>query len=146
MQESAPARNLLQDYYTSAIKGGPEAYRAISPQVDFAKQQFQNARQTLDKGVPAGGARARGYKQLATAEAGTVSGLFKDKINEILGRLQQMSEFGTSSGLQATGGISSAGTALGELAAQRANAVASGVGGVAGALGTYFGLKTLAPH
>jgi len=125
------------------IQGGPQAYSLIAPQVDFTKQQFQNARQTLNAGVPAGGARARGYQQLAQAEAGTVSGLFKDKINEILGRLQQLSEFGTSTGLQATGGISGAGSALGELAAQRAQAVASGLGGIAGAFGTYFGMKGL---
>lgn len=99
----------------------------------------------MDQGVPAGGARQRGYKALATAEAGTVSGLFRDKINEILGRMQQLSEFGTQAGLQATGGVSSAGDSLAQLSAARANAVASGFGGVAGALGTYFGMKGMAP-
>jgi hypothetical protein len=139
--EAAPARKLTQDYYTSVVKGGPEAYKAISPQVDFTKTQFRQARKQLDAGVPAGGARQRGYQQLAGAEAGTISGLFRDKINEILGRLQESGQFGTQAGISATGGVAGAGESLARLAASRANAVAGGLGGIAGALGTYFGMR-----
>lgn len=138
---AAPANKTVQDYYTSALKGGPEAYKMVAPQVDFAKRQYQNARTSLNEGVAPGGARQRGYKQLASGQAGTISGLFRDKINEILQRLQQMGQFGTQAGLQATGGVQSSGQGLGELAAARANAVAGGLGGIAGAFGTYFGMK-----
>lgn len=123
------------------MKGGPEAYKLIAPQVDFTKRQFANARKTVDEGVAPGGARQRGYKQLAGAEASTVSNLFRDKINEILARLASFSQFGTQSGITATGGVQTAGQGLGELAAARGQAVAGALGGVGSALGTYFGIK-----
>lgn len=123
------------------MKGGPEAYKAIAPQVDFTKRQFANAKTTLNEGVAPGGARERGYRQIAQGQASTISNLFRDKINEIVARLAAFSTGNTQSGITATGGISNAGTALGELAAARGNAVAAGIGGVAGALGTFAGLK-----
>ena len=91
--------------------------------------------------MPAGGARSRGYKRLAEAEAGTVSRLFSDSISEILSRLQQMSQFGTGATLNANQGVAASADALGQLSAARANAYAGGLGGIAQAFGTYFGMR-----
>lgn len=139
--EAAPQRQLVGDYYSNVVKGGPGAYKLIAPQVDFTKRQFSNARRTMDQGVAPGGARQRGYKQLASAEAGTVSNLMRDKINEVLARLASFSQFGTQAGISSTGGVMGAGQGLAELSAQRAAAAAQGLGGVAGALGTFFGMR-----
>lgn len=135
----------MADYYGGIIKGGPEAYKAIAPQVDFTKQQFQNARKSLAQSAPAGGAYASGSRVLASNQAQTVSGLYRDKINEALQRLQEMGTSETSAGLTATGGVQAAGQGLGELAAARAQAIASGIGGISGAFGTFAGLHAAAP-
>lgn len=139
--ESAPQRKEASDYYSAIVKGGPQAYTAIAPQVDFAKQQFANARRTQAQTAPAGGAQTAGNRQLASNEASTVSGLYRDKIGEALQQLTQLGEFGTQGELSATGGITSTSQALAQLSAMRAQAVASGVGGIAGSIGTYFGMK-----
>lgn len=141
IREAGPARKQVQDYYSTAIRGGPEAFKLIAPEVNFTKRQFANARQTMDEGVAPGGARQRGYKQLASAEASSISKLMSDKINEVLARLASFSQFGTQAGIQSTGGMSSAGQALGELAAARGAAVASGVGGIAQGAGMFFGSR-----
>jgi hypothetical protein len=137
--ESAPQRSLLSDYYQGVIKGGPAAYKAISPQVDFAKTQFANARRQINNTAPIGGAVPQARTNLATSEAQTISGMFRDKIQEALQGLQQLSEFGTSGGLQATGGVSNVGSALGQLSAQRLGAWTGALGGIGQALGSYFG-------
>jgi len=139
--ESAPARQLAQQTYTNIVRGGPEAYRSIAPQVDFAKQQFANARRTLAQTTPAGGASAAGNRALAGTEAQTISNLYRDKLNEALAGLTQSGQFGTQAGLGALGGQAGVAQTLAGLGASQSEAWAQGLGGLAGAIGTFFGLR-----
>lgn len=139
--EAAPARQQVGDYYSSIIKGGPAAYKSISPQVDFTKQQFANARRTVANSAPAGGGYMGANRTLAANQAQTVSNLYRDKINEALQGLQRQGEFGTQAGLSANGGVEQAGQGLGQLSAQRLAGWMSGLSGISGAVGTYFGTK-----
>lgn len=125
--------------YSNILKGGPAAYNSISPQIDFAKQQFSNARRTLRDTVPAGGAWQGANRELAGTEAQTISNLYRDNINNALQGLAGFSQANTQGSLNATGGVSTSAQALAQLAAQRAQAFNAGLGGIAGALGTAFG-------
>lgn len=118
------------------------AYRTIAPAVDFTRQQYSNARRTLRDSAPAGGAYQAGQRSLARDEAGTVSNLYRDNLMNAIQGLAAFSQANTGAGINATGGVSSAASSLGQLAAQRAAAISSGLGGIAGAVGTYFGMKT----
>lgn len=139
--EAAPQRDLVGQSYSNIIKGGPLAYRTIAPAIDFTKQQFANARRTLRDTVPAGGAWQGGNRQLAAQEAQTTSNLYRDNLMNAIQGLAGFSQANTGAGISATGGVSSAASSLGQLAAQRAQAISSGLGGIAGAVGTYFGMK-----
>ncbi len=133
---------MLGDYYSRVIKGDKaETYKAIAPQVDFAKTQFANARRTVNQSVPAGGAAPAAHANLAATEAQTISSMFRDKIQDALEKLQQLAEFNTSGGMTANTGVATTGSQLGQLANQRLGAWMSGLGGISGALGTYFGMK-----
>ena len=143
--EAAPQRNLVGQSYTDIIKGGPLAYRTIAPAVDFTKQQFSNARRTLRDTAPAGGAFQAGNADLARTEAQTVSNLYRDNLMNAINNLAGFSQSNTSGGLNATSGVSGVANGLAQLAAQRSAAFAQGLGGIAGALGTYFGLRQPSP-
>lgn len=121
------------------------AYRTIAPQVDFAKQQFSNARRTLRDTVPAGGAWQGANRQLAGQEAQTISGLYRDNIMNAIQQLAGFSQANTSGGLNANQGVSTTGQAFGQLAAQKLQAIMSGLGGIGGALGTFFGMRGSSP-
>jgi hypothetical protein len=134
---------LVSDSYSNIIRGGPLAYKTIAPQVDFARQQFSNARRELRNTVPAGGAWQGANKNLAANEAQTVSNLYRDNLMNAVNGLAGFSQANTQGSLNATGGQSAAANSLAQLAAQRAQAFNSGIGGIAGALGTAFGMGGL---
>lgn len=139
--EAKPDRAAARDYYSSIIKGGPEAFKAIAPQTEFVKKQFKAASDTLMRSLPRGGAITRAKRDLSIAQAGEIGNLFTNKIDEAVSRIAQLGVFGTQAGLDANRGSVAAGDSLANLSAQRANAVAGGVGGIAGAAGTFFGLR-----
>src|SRR5437867_1704705 len=69
----------LQSYYTDIMKGGPSMLKAMSPEVDAASQQFQQAMRNVT-----GSAYARGgglERNLANLEAGRAS-----TISQLLGK------------------------------------------------------------
>lgn len=136
--EAAPGRALVNSTYSNIIKGGPAAYSSIAPQVDFAKQQYQNARQTVRDTAPAGGAFNTANNTLANGEAQTVSNLYRDNINNALNGLNSSSQSSTGQALGATSGVSGIAQQLQQLAQQRSAAFTGGLGGIAGALGTLF--------
>lgn len=137
--EGAPARQQSQNYYSSIVKGGPEAYKVIAPQVDFAKQQFANAQRGIADSAPAGGAFSKATQNLAATQAQTISGLYRDNIQKALEALSQSGQFDTGAGLTATGGVSSAANGFAQLSASQANAWASGLSGIAGPFGMLLG-------
>jgi hypothetical protein len=114
--------------------------------VDFAKQQFANARRTLRDTVPAGGAWQGANRQLAGTEAQTISGLYRDNIMNAINQLAGFSQANTSGATSATGGVSNVGQAFGQMGAQKLQGIMSGLGGISGALGTYFGLQGQGAH
>ncbi len=139
--EAAPQRALVGNSYSNIIKGGPDAYRTIAPQVDFAKQQFAKVRRTLRDTVPGGGAFTGANRQLAGAEAGTISNLYRDNIMNAIQGLSGFSQGTTNQALAATGGVSNVSQQLAQLSAQRSQGITGALGGIAGALGTFFGLR-----
>jgi hypothetical protein len=78
---------------------------------------------------------------LAGQEAQTVSNLYRDNIMNAINGLAGFSQANTSGGLNATNGISNAGQAFGQIGAQQLQGWTNGLGGIAGALGTYFGMR-----
>lgn len=138
--EAGPARNQVSDYYSNIIKGGPQAYAAAAPQIAFTKTQFGNAQKQLAETAPAGGAFMAGSRQLAEQKAQSVSDVYKSQINNALQSLTGIAMGETSAGESAVGGVSHAGDSLAQLAASQAAAWGSGLGGIAGGLGTFFGL------
>jgi hypothetical protein len=131
--------------YSDIIKGGPAAYRTVAPQVDFAKQQFANARRTLRDTVPAGGAWQGANRQLAGQEAQTVSNLYRDNIMNAINSLAGFSQANTQGANTSAGGLSNVGQAFGQIGAQQLQGWTNGLGGIAGALGTYFGMQGAHP-
>ena len=93
--------------------------------------------------MPAGGAWQGANRQLAGNEAQTVSNLYRDNLMNAINGLAGFSQANTQGSLNATGGQSAAANSLAQLAAQRAAAFNSGLGGIAGALGTAFGMGGL---
>lgn len=89
--------------------------------------------------MPAGGAFPGANRQLAAAEAGTISNLYRDKISEALAGLSGYSQGTTSAALNANSGASSAAQWLAQMAQSRSSSIANGLGGLAGLFGTYFG-------
>jgi len=102
------------------------------------KRQFQNAG-TQVRNMAAGGQKNRAYRDLALAQPGAISGVFQRKIEQALAQLASLGQAGIGNTLQATGGVSNAGNQLGQLAAARGQAVASGIGGIAGLAGMFMG-------
>lgn len=100
-----------------------------------------NARRTINQTTPQGGQVPAQRNNLAAAQASTVSNLFRDKINEALERLTQIGQFGTNAGLNANQGVEGVAQQLGQLSAARLQAAMSGLGGIAGAIGTFYGGK-----
>jgi hypothetical protein len=138
--EAKPARDLVGTYWKSIIGGGPEAYKAVGPQVSFVKRQFAQARNTVRDHVPNGGAKQRAYRDLAIAEPGQIGALFSSKIDEAIARLGNLANFSTEQTLAANSGIGSVGDSLARLSAMRAQAVASGLGGLASTIGIFTGM------
>ncbi len=134
-----PAQELSQNYYTGIVKGGPEAYRVAAPEVNFMKKQFQNANSTLRDSMPAGGQKNRAYRDLALSQPGAISGVFQRKIEGALAQLASLGQAGVGNTLNATGGVSKAGSDLGQLAAARGAAVSGAIGGITGLAGMAYG-------
>jgi hypothetical protein len=143
---AAPALKASQDYYSAILKGGPEAYAAVSPAVDFTKQQFQNAGRQLRQTGPAGGAQVAGATQLASTEAQTISNLYQNNISSALAGLTGLGESETGAALNASQGQTGVASQLGTLAAQQLSAWTSGISGLAGGIGALYGFKSAPSH
>lgn len=138
LTESTPQRNLVGNYYSGIIKGGPEAHRVAAPEVAYMKKQFASARDGVRDYMPAGGQKTRAYRDLAVQQPGAISGVFQKKIEDALARLSNLATGSSQGALSANQGLSGSGAALGQLAAARGQAVGSAIGGLANLAG--FGL------
>lgn len=137
------AQGTVAQYYGNIIKGGPAAYQSISPQIDAAKSAYASQRQTLAQTLPAGGAFASQNKALAPAEASTISQLYSSNLNNAVQGLQQNANTGIQGATASNTGQTNVGNSLANLSAQQLSAWTSALGGLAGGLGTYFGLGSI---
>lgn len=137
--ESLPQRQTVGNYYQGIIQGGPQAQAVTAPQISYLKRQTNAAQQQIRDTLPQGGAQQRALRDLAVQAPGQKANIYQSQIKDALDRLQQLGTFNTGGALQATGGVSQAGQALGNLAAQRGAAVAGGLGALGTAGGAAIG-------
>lgn len=142
---AAAQRNQVGDYYSSIIKGGPEAQRVAAPQVSYLKRQMAAAQGQIRDNLPRGGAQQRARMSLAAAQPGQVGKIFSDNIASALERLNQLAQFNTQAAMSAAGGVSQAGQGLSNLGAQQ-NASETGVlGSVLGPIGFALAQQMMGP-
>jgi hypothetical protein len=103
-KEGKEYRTQAADYYKGIAAGGPQAQKALAPQVEATRRQYKIGRESIDAQAPRGGARDRAMRQSQLSEAGDVGRLFSGRIDESMNQLANLGVFGTQSGLQATGG------------------------------------------
>ncbi len=141
LSESEPARKIPMNFWSSIIKGGPEADAVLGPSTESIRSQFSSAREAIERSMPRGGAMDKAMSQTHIAEAGTIGGQRTNLLSEAVARLASMGVFGTQSGISAGGGSLSAGNSLANLSGMQAQAWGAGLGGLAEGVGSIFGGK-----
>ncbi len=141
LSESEPARKIPMNFWSSIIKGGPEADAVLAPSTESIRSQFEQARAAIERSLPRGGAMDNALTQTHIAEAGTVGSQRTNLLSEAVARLASMGVFGTQSGISAGGGSLSAGNSLANLSGMQAQAWGTGLGGLAEGVGSIFGGK-----
>lgn len=136
-QEGKQYRGQAANYYSAIGKGGPEAQRALAPQVEAVRRQYRLGREAIDRQAPRGGARDRAMRSATQGEYGDVGRLFTEKIDESMNQLANLGVFGTQAGLNATGGggntaysMVGTGNSFGDLSAQQRSNFMGGLKGV----------------
>jgi len=139
LNEGKQYRGTAGEYWTAVSKGGAGAQQTLGPQTSAIRTQYRNAREQLERQAPRGGAVQAGQRQLAMGEAGDVSRLFADRVNESIGQLANLGVFGTQAGLggalSSAGGYLNTGQSYGALAERQRQAAMEGVKGVASIAG-----------
>jgi hypothetical protein len=132
---AAPQRSQVSDYYSSIIKGGPEASRVTAPEVADLKRQYAGLDQQIRDKLPAGGAQQRARMQLVAQRPGAISALRQRKVEEALRGLSQLSQANTSGALAANQGVSSSARNFMDLAEKERSQWTNLLGGLGMALG-----------
>lgn len=141
MRESQPQRALASAYYKSIVRGGPQLERAAAPQIGQIRQSYSRGRQSVENFAPRGGFRRKALQDLRLGETSDIGKIFTTQVQDAVSRLMSGGQFGTQAGIGALSGQAGTGQALGQLSAQQAAAWGSGLGGLAGAFGTFFGSR-----
>jgi len=135
-EQTEPARTIPIQKYRALVSGDPEATtQALAPSIQGIRQQFGQARQSIERSLPRGGTLEQARGDLAKGEAGTVGSLGPQMFSESLARLATLGVGGTQAGISAMGTGVQAGSALAGMAGQQAR------GGLFGGLGSMFGGK-----
>lgn len=135
-RQTEPARTIPIQKYRQLISGDPEATtQALAPQIQGIRQQFGQARGSIERSLPRGGTLEQARGDLARAEAGTVGSLGPQLFQESLARLASLGVFGTQAGIGALGTSMQGGSALTNLSQVQ------GRQGFGGFLGSALGGK-----
>lgn len=135
-EQTEPARTIPIAKYRALVSGDPEATTtAMAPAIQGIRQQFGQARKSIERSLPRGGALEQARGDVARAEAGAVGSLGPQLFSESLARLASLGVGGTQAGIAALGTGTQAGGSLAQMAGQQAR------GGFFGGLGSMFGGK-----
>ena len=75
-RQTEPARTIPIQKYRQLVSGDPEVTtQALAPQIQGIRQQFGQARGSIERSLPRGGTLEQARGDLARAEAGTVGSL-----------------------------------------------------------------------
>jgi len=75
-EQTEPARTIPIAKYRALVSGDPEATtQALAPSIQGIRQQFGQARKSIERSLPRGGTLEQSRGDLAKAEAGTVGSL-----------------------------------------------------------------------
>lgn len=135
-EQTEPARTIPIQKYRALVSGDPEVTtQALAPSIQGIRQQFGQARKSIERSLPRGGTMEQARGDIAQAEAGTIGSLGPQMFSESLARLASLGVGGTQAGIAALGTGTQAGSALAGMAGQQAR------GGLFGGLGSMFGGK-----
>ncbi len=131
-KQTEPARTIPIQKYRQLVSGDPEATtQALAPQIQGIRQQFGQARGSIERSLPRGGTLEQARGDLARAEAGTVGSLGPQLFQESLARLASLGVFGTQAGIGALGTGLQGGAGLTNLAQVQSK---QGIGGMFGSI------------
>ncbi len=135
-RQTEPARTIPIQKYRQLVSGDPEATtQALAPQIQGIRQQFGQARGSIERSLPRGGTLEQARGDLARAEAGTVGSLGPQLFQESLARLASLGVFGTQAGIGSLGTAMQGGAGLTNLSQVQ------GGQGFGGMMGSLFGGK-----
>ncbi len=91
------------DYWSSILKGGPQAMQALSPQIQQIQSSSQQAQRGLDQFGPRGGGRAQQLAQLPFQRQGQISNLYSNAMPQAAQQLGGLAGNMTGLGIQGLG-------------------------------------------
>lgn len=131
-EQTEPARTIPIQKYRALVSGDPElTTTALAPQIQGIRQQFGQARQSIERSLPRGGTLEQARGDIARAEAGTVGSLGPQLFQESLARLASLGVFGTQAGIGSLGTAQQGGAGLTNLAQVQSR---QGIGGIFGSV------------
>lgn len=140
-----PGLKSSTDYWTSILKGGPQAQAAVAPYAANITANAATTTQAIQNNMSAGGEKELALSRVPSQTAGQVASLYAGMQPTAASALGNLA-LGTAGAGTGSGGVSAnAGAANEQLAGQQAQAKAQMVSGIAQGVGTaaggYFGNK-----
>lgn len=134
-----PGLKSSTDYWTSILKGGPQAQAAVAPYAQQINANAATTTQNIENNLPAGGEKNLALARVPAQTAGQVASLYAGMQPAAAGALGGLST-GIAGAGNASGGVSAnAGSANEQFAASQAQAKAQMVSGIAHGVGSIAG-------
>lgn len=134
-----PGLNTASNYWTSILKGGPEAQQATAPFAQTIAQQTGAAQKQIQNTLPAGGEKNLALAELPIKQGQSIANLYQGLGPTAASELQALSLGSAGAGNSAGGVSASAGASNEQLAASQAAAKGNMFGGIGSGLGSAAG-------